>query len=232
LLADLADQAAMALRNARLTAELSSEVERLSVQTHELEQSRARLISAADAERSRVERAIARRVIPHLAPLPGQLRQLSQSDPHGASPLAPAHLEPLLTSTTTALQSLRDITRGVFPAQLARSGLPIALASLLARPDSTGRLRVEDSGKGLRFDPRVEAATYFCAAEAARAFEHPVAVVLAVHGDQLHLNVSGTDGGGLSLSHMRDRIEATGGSVSTTCHDGRTYVEVRAPAVS
>ena len=81
-----------------------------------------------------------------------------------------------------------------------------------------------------RFDPRVEAATYFCVAEATRAFEFPVAVVLSVHGDQLHLSVSGTDGGGLSMHHMRDRVEATGGSVSTSTRDGRTLVEVRAPA--
>ena len=69
-------------------------------------------------------------------------------------------------------------------------------------------------------------------AEATRAFEHPIAVVLSVQGDQLHLTVSGTDGGGLSLSHMRDRIEATGGSVSTTGRDGHTLVEVRAPAAA
>jgi signal transduction histidine kinase len=230
LLADLADQAAMAFRNAQLTAELSSEVEQLSEHTHELDQSRARLISAGDAERSRVERAIARGVIPHLEPLPGQLRQLQRSDPHGATALNTTHLDPLLTSTNTALQSLREITRGVFPAQLARSGLDTALGSLLARSDSTGHLTVENSGLGLRFDPRVEAATYFCAAEATRAFDHPVAVVLSVHGDQLHLTISGTDGGGLSLSHMRDRMEAAGGSVSTTRRDGQTFVEVRAPS--
>lgn len=88
----------------------------------------------------------------------------------------------------------------------------------------------EDSAAGLRFDPRVEAAAYFCAAEAARAFDHPIALNLSVHGDQLHLSVSGTERGGLSLSHMRDRIEATGGSVSTTGRDGRTFVEVRAPS--
>ena len=230
LLADLADQAAMAFRNARLTAELSSEVERLSMQTQELDQSRARLISAGDAERSRVEGAISRRVIPHLAPLPGRLRQLSQSDPQGPDALAAAQLEPLLGSTNTALQSLRDITRGVFPAQLARSGLPTALASLLARPDSSGRLTVEDSGQDRRFDPRVEAAAYFCVAETVRAFDGPVAVVLSVRGGQLHLTVSGTDGGGLSVSHMRDRMEATSGSVSTTRRDDLTFVEVRAPS--
>ena len=232
LLADLADQAGMAFRNAQMTAELAAEVERLSAHNHELDQSRARLISAGDAERSRVERAIARQVIPHLAPLPGRIRQLSQADPDGPDSLDTTRLDPLLASMNSALQSLREITRGVFPAQLARSGLPTALGSLLARADLTGPqpLKVENSAMGQRFDPRVEAATYFCVAEATRAFEYPVAVVLSVHGDQLHLSVSGTDRGGLSLGHMRDRMEATGGSVSTTCRDGQTFVEVRAPS--
>ncbi|MEU4605408.1 hypothetical protein AB0F43_20690 [Kribbella sp. NPDC023972] len=230
LLADLADQAAKAFRNARLTAELSAQVEQLSLRAHELDQSRARLISAGDAERSRVERAIARQVIPHLAPLPDRLRQLSHSDSHGATALDSAQLAPLLASMNTAMQGLREITRGVFPAQLTRSGLHTALGSLLARPNLPGRLTVEDSAVGLRFDPRVEAAAYFCVAEATHAFDHPIAVNVSVQGDQLHLSVSGTERGGLSLSHMRDRIEATGGSVSTTGRDGRTFVEVRAPS--
>jgi len=232
LLADLADQAGMAFRNAQMTAELAAEVDQLSRHTDELVESRARLISAADAERSRVERAITRQVIPHLAPLPEQLCLLSQPDPLAPGPLDATQLAPLLASMNAAMQSLREITRGVFPAQLARSGLPTALGSLLARPGVTGtqRLTVEESARGRRFDPRVEAATYFCVAEATRAFEHPVAVVLSVHGNQLHLSVSGTDGGDLSLSHMRDRMEATGGSVSATEREGRTYVEVRAPS--
>jgi hypothetical protein len=91
-------------------------------------------------------------------------------------------------------------------------------------------LTVEDSAAGLRFDPRVEAAAYFCVAEATRAFDYPIAVVLSAHGGQLHLSVSGTDGGGLSLSHMRDRMEATGGSVSSTGRYGHTLIEVRGPA--
>lgn len=231
-LADLAGQTARAFRNVQLTAELSTQVEQLSLHTHELAQSRARLINAGDAERSRVEHAIARQVITHLAPLPDRLRRLSESDEHALRELGGTQLVPLLTSMNSAMQSLREITRGVFPAQLVRSGLPIALGSLLARPTLTlpPRLTVEDSAVGVRFDTRVEAATYFCVAEATRAFEHPVSVVLSVQGDRLLLSMSGTDSGGLSLSHMRDRMEAAGGSVSATDRGGRTVVEVRGPA--
>ena len=48
LMADLADQAALAFRNAQLTAELSGQVEQLDRRTHELTESRRRLISAGD----------------------------------------------------------------------------------------------------------------------------------------------------------------------------------------
>ncbi len=135
LLADLADQAGMAFRNARLTAELSGQVARLDRRTRELADSRRRLISAADAERSRVERAIAQQVVVHLAPLPGRLRRLTDT----------TQITPLAESLTSAIEALREITRGVFPAQLVRSGLPMALVSLLARTGSAERLVIHDS---------------------------------------------------------------------------------------
>ncbi len=84
LLRDLAEQTALAFRNARLTAELSGDVDRLARRTEDLAESRRRLISAGDAERSRLERAISRQVTPHLAPLPDQLRTLAV-DAHGAA---------------------------------------------------------------------------------------------------------------------------------------------------
>ena len=205
-------------------------MEQLSLHTHALEQSRTRLIRAGDAERSRLERAIGRHVIPHLAPLPGRLHELTRSDRPGPALLDAAQLELLLESTNAALLSLREITRGVFPAQLARSGLPVALDSLLARPESAGRLTVETAARGLRFDPRVEAAAYFCVAEVARASDDSVDVVLSVHDDRLNLSISGSGGDGLSVSHMRDRVEATGGSVSIDGRDGHAVVDVRAPA--
>jgi signal transduction histidine kinase len=54
--------------------------------------------------------------------------------------------------------------------------------------------------------------------------------VLTARGDQLQLVVSGSDRGGLPLGHVRDRVEAAGGSVSMTGEDGHTGVEVRLPA--
>ncbi len=229
LLADLAEQAGLAFRNARLAAELSAEVEQLAGHTRELADSRRRLISAGDAERSRLERAIGRQVAPHLDPLPGQLLQLSQPGRDATAAPDAALLGTLLASVNTALEALREITRGVFPAQLARSGLPAALGSLVARTGSTGRLMVDASAAETRFGPRVEAAAYFCAAEAMRDLDDPVEMTLTVEGDRLQLVVSGEDRGGLSRDDIRDRVESAGGAVAIAIDGGLTRVEVRLP---
>ena len=126
---------------------------------------------------------------------------------------------PWSTSLNTALEALREITRGVFPAQLARSGLPTAARSLFTR---TGYppLVVDDSPDGRRFEPRVEAAAYFCVAEAIRDLDDPVNVVLSLSTTTLRVAVTGREDGPLPLSHIRDRVEAAGGTVSTH-QDGR-----------
>ncbi|MEO7061032.1 MAG: hypothetical protein ABI083_15020 [Lapillicoccus sp.] len=230
LLADLADQAGLAFRTHRLTAELAGQVGQLSIRTRELSESRRRLISAGDAERSRLERAIARQVMLHLEPLPDRLHRLS--DPGRETPPVPDAevLGACIDSLTTAIEALREITRGVFPAQLARSGLSTALGSLLIRAPSTPRLVVEDSARGRRFGTSVEAAAYFCVVEATRDLRDPVLVVLAARDDQLQVVVSGKDGDGLPLAHMRDRVEAAGGFISVESKDGHTVLTTLLPA--
>lgn len=90
---------------------------------------------------------------------------------------------------------------------------------------------IDDSAVGRRFDPRLEAAAYFCVAEATRELVDPVVVVLCAPDDLLRLAVSGRGRGTLPLSHMRDRVEAAGGSLSITGEDGHAAIEIRAPAV-
>ena len=120
----------------------------------------------------------------------------------------------------------------MFPAQLARSGLPTALASLLARSPTTTRLVVDDSARARRFGTKVEAAAYFCVVEATRDLGRPVVVALATEADQLGLLVTGRAGGGLPLAHMRDRVEAAGGSMSVEFQDGHTVLKAFLPATS
>jgi GAF domain-containing protein len=223
----LADQAGLAFRNARLTAELSGQVEQLTQRTIELEISRRRLITASDAERSRLEQAIARQVVPHLQPLPGRLHELSLP----AAEAAPdaAAIDPLVTTLSTALEALREITRGVFPAQLARSGLAMAVGSLLSRTPGANRLVVDDAADSSRFDPRVEAAAYFCVAEAVRDLGAPVRVVMSADDERLRVVVTGSHDGPLPIEDVRDRIEAAGGTVTTTVLSGRLALDARIP---
>jgi signal transduction histidine kinase len=153
-------------------------------------------------------------------------------EPDASRPLDPAELVPLVESLNAALESLREITVGVFPAQLARSGLEAALGSLLARPGSTGRLVVRESAVGQRFEPQVEAAAYFCVSEASRDLGEPVVVVVSAPDDRLEILVEGGDRGGVPLGHMQDRVEAAGGQLSLTAQDGQIALDVRLPARS
>ena len=83
-------------------------------------------------------------------------------------------LDQLVDGTNAALEALRELTRGVFPTQLARAGLEPALRSCLARGGLAGDLRRRPSRPGGGSPPRVEAAVYFCCAEAvARAGRPP-----------------------------------------------------------
>jgi hypothetical protein len=225
LLRDLADQSALAFRNARLSAELAHQVAQLDRRTEELVESRRRLVTAGDAERRRLEQSIAREVVPHLEALPARLEELAGA---ATTALDPGAVRPLVAGSTAALEALREITRGVFPALLARSGLEAALRSLLGRVG--GRL-VSDRAGAARLDERVEAAAYFCVAEVLRELTPPVEVALDHEADGLQLEVRAVASGGLpAVAPLRDRVETVGGTVVGRTSGGRTVLEVRLPA--
>ena len=115
------------------------------------------------------------------------------------------------------------------PGPAPRSGLPVALASLVGRAGGEGRLVVHPSAAGRRFHPRVEAAAYFCAAEATRDLDEPVVLRLSVQGEHLELVATGRDRGGMSRDDIRDRVESAGGSVAITEAGGLAVVEVQLP---
>lgn len=228
LLKDLANQSALAFRNARLSAELAGRVEQLRLGTLELLESRRRLITAEDAERRRLERAIARDVVPHLEALPGALDRLAR-DWHKDDAVL---LEPLVAGSGAALEALREITRGVFPAQLVRGGLCPALASYLGRAESTGHLTVDPGAADRRFDARVEAAAYFCVAESAQFLQPPIEVDVTAPDGQLVLQVRGGQRGVLPMSQIRDRVEAAGGTVFHEVCGDQTLINVQLPATA
>ena len=176
--------------------------------THQLVESRLRIIAADDAARRTLEATIAREVLPHLATLPDDIRRERAAVRDGAP--GPG-IERLVDGTNTALESLRDLTRGVFPTQLARSGIEPALRSFLGRSASSAQLLIDPSVAGQRFAPRVEAAVYFCCVEAVRTAEVTV-IELALDGERLCQRVHGV--AGLDLQAVEDRVEAVGGTLA------------------
>lgn len=212
LLTALSDQAAVAFRNAAMESQLAGHVAELDRTTHELSASRSRIIEADDAARRTLEAAISREVLPRLVALPDQLVHARRAVALGS----PANgIDLLVAGTNEALESLRELTRGVFPTQLARSGVEPALRSLLARNGLASALRVDDSAAGQRFSPRVEAAVYFCCAEAARSASSLSSLQLSVADDDLVLEVAGVSAGEVDLQAIGDRVGAVGGTVTT-----------------
>jgi hypothetical protein len=214
LLQALADQASVAYRNAAIEIQLAQHVAELDRTTRELDRSRSRIIEADDAVRRTLEASISREVLPFLVRVADELGCPSASTP------SPAWVEGLVADVNAALESLRELTRGVFPTQLARSGLEPALRSALAATGPTS-LVVDASAAGRRFDRRVEAAVYFCCAQTSRAVPPPTLVELYVDGESLVQRITGVTPEGLDLQGVTDRVNAVGGTFSLEA-DGLT----------
>jgi hypothetical protein len=219
LLKALADQAAIAFRNTAMETQLADHVAELDHATHELAESRSRILDADVAVRRELEAAISREVLPQLLGLPDRLQTARVAVAEGA----PANgLDLLVADTNAALESLRELTRGVFPTQLARVGIEPTLRSFLARTDPAPALVVDASARGLRFPARVETAVYFCCTEAARF--GPETIELVIEGGELVLRIGTLQAAVVDLQQAIDRAEAVGGSMSL--HAGRLVLRL------
>jgi signal transduction histidine kinase len=206
LLTDLAEQAALAFRNARLQAELAARVAMLDESTAQIAASRRRLIEAGDAERRRLEGAISREVTPLLSSLAADLGPVPLGGP--GRPATDA----LVDRATGALDALRELTRGIFPTILTRAGLGPALSAYVARLGRSGVLDVDPSATGRRFPARTEAAAYFCCTQAVTG-AGDAHVSLAVVGTHLQVEVTRVRDGAMDLAAVEDRVEALGGTL-------------------
>ncbi len=227
LLSDFTVQLGRAFRNIRLESTLAQRLTDLHASTEALEASFRRLDLAQDAERQRFESDLARRVVPHLRTVEHQLGHIPDTGDDFSA--WDSRLEELHHEVRRALDALRTLTRGVFPAQLARQGLPAALADLLAR---TGNDPMEaDLAPGERFDPRVESAVYFCVAELVRLVDSGVEVRLREDAGHLTLTVRlrGPAPAPLELLHLRDRAAALAGHLSTADEGGATTLTLDLP---
>jgi signal transduction histidine kinase len=222
LVADLAGQAGLLLKNAGLAADLQARLE-------ELRASRQRLVTAQDGERRRIERDLHDGAQQHLVALKiklGILKGLTTKDPGRAAELA-AQVE---DDADEALATLRDLARGIYPPLLADQGLVAALEAQARKAP----LPVEVHADGIaRYPQETEAAVYFCCLEALQnvakyAGASEASIRLSTSDGSLDFAVRDDGAGfdpsaspkGSGLTNMTDRVDALGGSLVVTSTPG------------
>ena len=213
LLDDLAQESGLVLKNARLTAEL---VERLD----DLQASRERLLTAQDTARRQLERNLHDGAQQNLVALKLKIalaRNLAATDPKRAQ----AALDELTGEANEAIETLRELARGLYPPILAQDGLAAAIEGQARRMP----VPVEVQAANLpRYPQETEASVYFCVLEALQNIgKHSGAskatVSLKLADGRLTFSVRDNGVGldpavarrGSGMQNMRDRLEVLGG---------------------
>ena len=208
--------AAVQVAMARLLLE-QGERERLSARVDTLEETRAGMVAAADAERRRIERDLHDGAQQRLVALAMTLgRAKATEDPALARTLVgEAHGE-----AKEALVELRNLARGIHPAVLTDRGLDAAVSALAARCPIPVAVDVD---LPYRASPASEAIAYFVVAEAlTNVAKHARAtrawLTVEFLGDRLVVEIldNGIGGAiptGIGIGGLRDRVRAVDGDL-------------------
>jgi signal transduction histidine kinase len=207
LVEEIAATARLALDNERLQAQNRAQLQ-------DLRASRARIVERGDAERRRLERDLHDGAQQRLVSLALSLRLAQLED--GADPnLDLAALREAEAGVRRALEELRGLARGLYPAALTEEGLGAALEALAEQAASPLMLRRLPQE---RLEPSVEAAAYFVVAETLKRSRPRRAAVDTVHADgRLVVEVETDEQPPQELTDLEDRVGAL---------DGRLLVQV------
>jgi len=145
----------------------------------------------------------------------------------------------LIAETELALDELRTVCRGVFPALLERRGLIPALSTQLNETHPMAELKVDDSACR-RLNRAAEAAGYlFCVEVAPR--NRPSTIKVLVKDEQLIVTVSGDRNWALDCGapagvptawqHAKDRVSALDGSIEVRRQGDGLMVTAEIPLV-
>ena len=163
--------ARLALENARLQAEVRA-------QLANVEESRLRIVAAGDSERRRIERDLHDGAQQRLVALALELRTAQRRLSRSASPEVERVLNAAVGELQNALEELRELAHGVYPAVLTEDGLAAALEGLADRTPLRVTVKATPAE---RLPLPIEVAAYFVACEAlANAFRHSGAKNIAV----------------------------------------------------
>jgi PAS domain S-box-containing protein len=228
---DITERKAQAAEVHRLNAELHARLEELAA-------SRARIVTAGDVERRRLERNLHDGAQQRLVTLSLSLRvALTKLDSDPAA--ARAALADAGDELARALEELRELARGLHPAILADRGLRAAVEMLAGRvPVPVEIAHIPDE----RLPEPFEAAAYYLVAEAltnvtkyadasavrVRVALSDASVVVEVSDD----GVGGADpAAGSGLRGLADRVETLGGSLEVVSPAGAgTTLRAEIPA--
>jgi signal transduction histidine kinase len=203
----------------------------------ELLTSRARVVSAADETRRRLERDLHDGIQQWLVALALRARKAARLSAAGEAPVH--ELSRLADDLVAVTDELRELSRGIHPAILSDAGLDDALEALARRSPIRVDLVVSFQG---RFDPTLEATVYYVVAESiTNAVKHAQASTVAVRGGvrgetiELEIADDGVGGAdparGTGLIGLKDRVDTLGGTVSLASPAGvGTTIRVRLPA--
>jgi signal transduction histidine kinase len=219
-------RAVMTFDHHRLAAEASSLL-------GAVRDSRARIQTAADDERMRIERDLhdgaQQRLIALRIRLELAAELMGEAPPSGAEEAAA--LRRFGDDVQEALDAVRSLASGIYPASLADHGLVAALRTAALQNEVPTTLLAA----GVRRHSReIESTAYFCCLEALQnAAKHArgasAAVIELWDEDTLRLEVrddgAGFDPedvtGGVGFTSMRDRLAAVGGELTITSSPGR-----------
>jgi signal transduction histidine kinase len=205
----------------------------------ELQDARARVIQAGDAERRRIERDLHDSAQQRLVALRIQLtlagEQLTEAQDR-------ERLERLDSDVERAIEDVRNVVHGATPEVLGREGLARALEAAIAH--SVIPVRIQAAGVG-RHPEVIETAVYFCCLEclqnAAKHAGRGASITVHLSQYQGHLGFSVEDDGvgfdpatvqrGAGLDNVADRVAALGGTLRVDARPGRgTRVTGHLPA--
>ena len=210
------------LRNVGLTAELRQRLEDLRL-------SRQRIVQAQDEERRRLERNLHDGAQQHLVAIKVKIG-LAQMLVAKAPEQVRSTVAALKTDADEALETLRDLARGIYPPLLADKGLVVALESQ-ARKASVP-VTVEADAVG-RYTQGIESTVYFCVLEAlqnVQKYAQASQAIVRLVGSEDTLTFAVSDDGagfdavaarrGAGLTNMSDRIDAIGGTLAVSSAPG------------
>lgn len=222
----------LAFENERLQSDLREQLQLVT-------ESRTRLVSAAEAERRRLERDLHDGAQQRLIAVMLALQQARAEAGDAAAPAEVAQrLDAAADELNSAIRELRELARGIHPAILEDEGLAAAVAGLARRAGLPVSVRVDLGG---RLPPLIESTAYFTIAEvltnAQRHARATQAEVRVTHVDgvlEVEVHDDGAGGAdpsrGSGLRGLADRVTALGGRLHVeSATGGGTTVHASIP---